>query len=303
MRTIVTAGGKGADIDVFACAIAYAELLRLEGVEAIAVIPGAYTASVTPSILELQVVYQKAYEADGTEKFVLVDISDPNHFAPFVAQNRINEIYDHRYGYQDYWKERLGEHNHIEMVGSCGTLIWEQYKKRGKSDQISHESAKLLLASIVSNNLAMKSELTTERDLVAYEELKSLTGLTEEWITSYYLEQENSLLSNFKEYVIADTKKIETAYGDFVIGQLEIWDGDSFIEQHSESLGIIMEQYEPTPWFVNICVVSSGYNYLFSNNAEAKEILENSFNVKFVGNVAKTDKLLMRKYLMKVLQT
>lgn len=303
MKTIVTAGQKGTDIDVFACAIAYAELLRLEGHEAIAVIPGAYTASVTSSLLELQAEYQRSYEPDGTEQFVLVDISDPRYFASCVDHERISEVYDHQYGHEVYWSERLGSNAHVEMVGSCGTLIWEEYKKRNKSDQISLASAKLLLASVVSNNLAMKSELTTPRDVSAYNELLKITDLDETWVSSYYFEQEASLLSNFKEYVEADTKIIETKCGDVAIGQLEIWNGDSFIEQRSEALGIIMEQHEPTPWFVNISVVSSGYNYLFTNHSEAKDILEKTFDVIFTGNVAKTDRLLMRKYLMKVLQS
>jgi inorganic pyrophosphatase/exopolyphosphatase len=302
MRTIVTAGSKGADIDVFACAIAYAELLHLEGQDAIAVIPGSYTASVTPSILELKVPYQKTYEADGTEQFVLVDISDPKHFASFVDPERISEVYDHRYGYENYWSEKLGLHSHIEMVGSCGTLIWEEYKKRNMSAKISSESAKLLLASVVSNNLALRSELTTSRDVSVYRELIKITGLDETWISSYYSEQETTLFSNFKEYVEADTKRVETKYGDFIIGQLEIWNGDSFIEKHTKTLGAIMKQNEPTPWFVNISVVSSGHNYLFSNHAFAKKILEETFAVTFKGNVAKTKTLLMRKYLMKVLQ-
>jgi inorganic pyrophosphatase/exopolyphosphatase len=164
------------------------------------------------------------------------------HFAPFVAHERIAEVYDHRYGHQDYWAEKLGENAHVEMVGSCGTLIWEEYIKRNKSDQISLVSAKLLLASVVSNNLAMKSELTTPRDISAYNELLKITGLDETWVSSYYFEQEASLLSNFKEYVEADTKIIDTRFGDVAIGQLEIWNGDSFIEQRSEALGTIMEQ-------------------------------------------------------------
>lgn len=303
MKTIVTAGGRGADIDVFACAIAYAELLNLEGVEAVAVIPGSFTASVTPSILELSAPYKKSYATDGTERYVLVDISDPKHFAPFVDHERIAEVYDHRHGHQDYWKSKLGENSHIEMVGSCGTLIWEEYQKRGVSDKISHESARLLLASIVSNNLAMRSELTTPRDIAAFNELLEITGLNETWVSSYYVEQEASLFSSFEEYVEADTKRVETKHGDFVIGQLEIWNGDTFVAQRSEALSTIMKQYDPTPWFVNISVVSGGYNYLFTNHETAKQILSETFDVTFSGNIARTEALLMRKYLMKVLQS
>jgi inorganic pyrophosphatase/exopolyphosphatase len=303
MKTIVTAGAKGADIDVFACAIAYAELLTLEGKEAIAVVCGSFTASVTPSLLNLNAPYETTYTSDGSEQFVLVDISEPKHFAPFVAHEQIHEVYDHRYGYQDYWKEKLLEHSHIEMVGSCGTLIWEEYKKRNQKNQISSHSAKLLLASVVSNNLALKSELTTDRDILAYNELMDITGLNEDWVSEYYREQEKILFTHFTEYVEADTKRIDSVYGEFVISQIEVWNAESLLDQFGDILEVVMSRFEPSPWVVNIINVGLGYNYFFSNHEVAKTIMEESFGVSFEGNFAKTDKLLMRKYLMKVLQT
>jgi len=84
-QTIVTAGAKGADIDVFACAVAYAELLRLEGHEATPVIADSFTSSVTPSILKWGAEYKTEYEPDGSENFVLVDISDPDDIK-FVSE-------------------------------------------------------------------------------------------------------------------------------------------------------------------------------------------------------------------------
>lgn len=302
MKTIVTAGAKGADIDVFACAIAYAELLGLEGNESIPVICGSFTSSVTPTILNWGAVYETAYTPDGSEHFVLVDISDPKHFAPFVVHECISEVYDHRSGHEEFWNVKLGESSNIEMVGSCGTLIWEEFKKRGKENLISPTSAKLLIASIISNNLALKSPLTTVRDRVAYKELSTITRLGEEWISEYYLEQEKIFLSDFETYVVNDTKKIETSHGDFVIAQIEMWDAKALLETRTEKLKDIMCTHEPTPWIVNIISVSEGLNYIFSTHPEAKQIIEQALDIKFKGSVAITNDLLMRKYIMKVLR-
>lgn len=302
MRTVVTAGEKGADIDVFACAVAYSELLKLEGIDSVAVVPGSFTASITTSVLAWGANYETKYTPVGTELYVLVDISDPKHFASFVAQENIIEVYDHRYGHEDYWKEKLGSNSHIEMVGSCGTIIWEQYKKRGHGQNISGHSAKLLLASVVSNNLALKSPLATERDRSAYQELSTITGLGEEWVSEYYLEQEKILLADFETYVQNDTKKIETSYGDFIIAQIEMWDAKSLLEKKAKELSTIMSAHEPTPWMVNIISVSEGFNYIYSTHPYAKEIITKALNVTFRENVAVTDGLLMRKYLMKILQ-
>ena len=302
MKTIVTAGAKGADIDVFACAIAYAELLRLEEREAIPVIAGSFTSSVTPSILKWNAEYKTEYEPDGSEGFVLVDISDPDHFPAFVSHDRINEVYDHRHGHEDYWQERLKENAHIEMVGSCGTLIWEQFKKRGKEKDISMTSAKLLLASIVSNNLAFRSPLTTEPDKSAYADLSTMTDLGDEWIAEYFLEQEKILLDDFERYVRADTKVFKIAEDDFAIGQIEMWDATDLLNTKQTELDAIMAEFEPTPWIVNILNISKGFNFVYSKSPRGKELFEQKVNLKFDGDIAKTNDLLMRKYLMKILR-
>jgi inorganic pyrophosphatase/exopolyphosphatase len=302
MKTIVTAGAKGADIDVFACAIAYAELLRLEGYEAIPAVVGSFTSSVTPSLLKWGAEYKTEYEPNGSESFVLVDISDPDHFPAFVTHNRISEVYDHRYGHEDYWKERLKENTHIEMVGSCGTLIWEQFKKRGKEKDISMVSAKLLLASIVSNNLAFRSPLTTERDKLAYADLSAMTGLGDDWIAEYFWEQEKILLDDFERCVRADIKVFKIAEGDFAIGQIEMWDATDLLNTKQKELDAIMAEFEPTPWVVNILNISKGFNFVYSKSPRGKELFEQKVNFKFSNDIAKTDDLLMRKYLMKILR-
>ena len=302
MNTIVTAGAKGADIDVFACAIAYAELLRLEGRDAIPLVADQFTSTVTTSILKWGAEYKTKYDPDGTESFVLVDISDPEHVPAFVSHDRISEVYDHRHGHEDYWQERLKANVHIEMVGSCGTLIWEQYKKRGKEKDISMTSAQLLLASIVSNNLAFRSPLTTGRDRAAYADLSTITGLGDEWIAEYFLEQEQILLDDFGRCVRTDTKIFKIAEGDFVIAQIEMWDATNLLNTKRTELDAIMAEFEPTPWIVNILNISKGHNLVYSKSPRGKELFEQKTDFTFNGNVAKTDALLMRKYLMKVLR-
>jgi inorganic pyrophosphatase/exopolyphosphatase len=303
MRTIVTAGGRGADIDVFACATSYAELLRLEGKDALAVIPGLFTMSVTPSILEWGADYVRTHTPEETDHFVLVDISDHAHVAPFVVIPRVREVYDHRSGFEDYWKDRIGERAHIEMVGSCGTLIWEAFKRRGKHTDISMTGARLLLASIVSNTLNFRASITTERDRVAYSELKVITGLDEAWVTSYFLEQEQTLLKDFRNYLKADTKIAKTPYGEFVIGQIELWDADTVMNTRSADIDAFMEEHAPLPWFVNIPNIGKGFNYLYSKNPDAKRIVAEKLKVTFDGDIAKTERLMLRKEVMKILLT
>lgn len=301
MKTVVTAGAQAADIDVFACAIAYAELLRIEGEEAIPVVAGKFTSSITPSILSWGAEYVTSYDPSGDEKFVIVDMSDPEHLPQFVAKDKVSEVFDHRAGYEEHWVH-LGPRSHVELVGSCGTLIWEEFKKRGKAHSISKTSAKLLVASIVSNNLAFRSPLTTERDRTAYADLKEITGLDEKWIAEYYQEQEKILLEDFAQYLRADTKVFSTDAGEFVIGQVEMWDAGALLSGRSGEIDAVMSEFEPRPWIVNILNISKGHNFVYSKSSEGKEIVHHKVGLVFENNVATTTDLLMRKYLMKVLR-
>lgn len=300
-HSIVTGGAKAADIDVLACVVAYAELLTLEGKHGIPVIAGSFTMSVTPSILEWGAKHEKEHNTQADDNFVLVDISDPEHVPAFVAIDQVTEVYDHRAGHEDFWTQKLGSNSHIEMVGACGTLIWEEFKKRNHRQNISNIAAKLLLASIVSNTLNFRGPITTERDRLAYAELKEITGITDEWVSAYFLEQENVLFADFKNYLKADMKTFETSFGEIAVGQLELWDVGTSIQARTSEIDEAMREYSPRPWIVNIPNISKGYNYIYSSNTQGQRIVEEKLHVRFTNNFARTERLMMRKEVMKVL--
>jgi inorganic pyrophosphatase len=53
------------------------------------------------------------------------------------------EVYDHHYGHEAFWKERLPNSTFIEYVGACATLIWERFKQDGLQNSISTINANL----------------------------------------------------------------------------------------------------------------------------------------------------------------
>ena len=300
-KIVVTSGYKGADADVFACVPAYTELLRLQGFDAIPVITGDFTSSVTPSLLNSGAKYEKSYLPDGTEKFVLVDISEAEYFAKFVDLERVSEVYDHRRGYEDYWKEKIGSGAHIELVGACGTLIWEEFKKRNQAGRISQTSARLLLASIVSNTINFQASVTTERDRQAFQELQAIANLPADWAKEYFLEQEEIFLANFKTYIESDIKVFKSAGRDFVIAQIELWDAEKAVSR-TEEIAEIMGKYGATPWIVIIHDIARGFDYIFSRSEEGKAAVSAKFGFLFTGDFARTEKPVMRKELVAALR-
>ncbi len=80
---IVTSGSAYIDIDAYAGCVGYAELLRAQGQEAKAVSTAPWNESITKSIRSLQAPLEKDYKP-GVDSFVLIDVSDPEYFAPII---------------------------------------------------------------------------------------------------------------------------------------------------------------------------------------------------------------------------
>lgn len=165
----VTAGQAWVDIDAFACIVAYVELLTLEDKQAEAVIPGILNSSIPAELRKLGSFIASPTNINAA--VVLVDISDPTHVSSFVRPELVREVYDHHLGFDNYWRERIEQNVHIEFIGACATLIWEEFVKRNFEIQITKNSATLLAAAIVSNTLNFNASMTSERDRQAFQEL------------------------------------------------------------------------------------------------------------------------------------
>ncbi|WP_161791762.1 DHH family phosphoesterase [Candidatus Jidaibacter acanthamoebae] len=151
---IICAGSKYVDIDVLACAVAYKELLGLKNKKAKIVFTGAFNKTVPTSVLTWNMdVSHGVPENLSDYNYVLVDISNPNYFEKFVVREQVIEVFDHHHGFEKYWTNLIGESARIEPVGSCATLIWEEYKKHNKENMISPTSANLIYTAIISNTL------------------------------------------------------------------------------------------------------------------------------------------------------
>ena len=172
-QLVVTSGQRFTDIDALACVAAYMEI-PVE--RPIAVIPGPLNLSVTNRIKEWKFDYLTYLDSDDYD-YVVVDVSETEQFAHYVKIDRVVEIYDHHFGFEKYWQEKLGDKAKIEAVGACATLIWEEFKKRNPEKKISSLSANLLYTAINSNTLNFRSSVTTERDKKAFEEIKPFTDL------------------------------------------------------------------------------------------------------------------------------
>lgn len=295
------------DMDSLACAVAYAELLNLEGKDAEVYITEELNSSVTEEIKTWGFKYEKEPKQEDLKsmQYVIVDTTDPHTFPKFVEEDKIIEIYDHHNGYEEMWKKRIGDKAKIEMIGACATMIWEEYKKRGYAEKISQLSAKLLYAAIISNTLNFKATITSPRDAQAFKEISPIADLPKDWIDKYFVDQEQFIYSNPREAIINDVKIIEfpNLGTKITIGQVELWNSRKFVMDYKPLIREVLDNFDHRQWFFNAPCISKGKNYIYTENDDIKKLLTDNFSVVFEDGVGETNKLIERKEFVKGILT
>lgn len=296
---IVTSGASYIDIDAYASAIAYAELLQCRGQNSNAASTATLNESITPSLRALNAPLQTAYTATPDDTFVLVDVSDPEKFDPIVNLEKVTEVFDHHPGNETYWCEKIGEGCQIEPVGAAATLIFEQWQKHNLLQKMSSSSATLLAAAILDNTLDFNASITKERDKTAYAQLCTTAKLPLAFSTDYFSECQQSILADLPESIKNDTKVL--VFGGLnpkvTFGQLVLWDASQILEQNLATVTETLSHLG-TPWLANIVSISEGKSYFLASDNEVKSWLRGLLNVQFNDLVAPANRLWLRKEIL-----
>lgn len=296
-QIVITTAKRYVDIDGLACVVAYQELIP----NSLAVIPGPLNQSVIPSIRRWPLNYLSSTKGHDLE-FIIMDVSEEKELPNFVKKDKVIKIFDHHFGFEKDW-EHLGQNCHIEPIGACATLIWEEFVKSGKQSAISQVSANLLYTAIVSNTLNFQASITTERDKKAFADLQNFTDLPKEWLTQYFQEIELNAYLNPQEAIINDTKVQILEGMTCAIGQIELWNSESFIKEHTADIEAALKDFNTELWFLTSPSISEGRNYIYTKSETVKDFLRRVMYIDFFGgNIGVTDRLWLRKEILKKIQ-
>ncbi len=302
-KIIVTSGSGYIDIDVLSCGVAYTELLNLQNKNAELVLMGKMNETISKTMKTWSFSFNKNIKKTGKEEFVIVDVSNPKYFSDFVGHSKIIEIFDHRLGFENFWFEMLGKNSHIEVIGTCATLIWEEFEKQNLSHKISKLSANLLYTTIFSHTLNFQSKITTSRDKIAFKKLKKYIDLPEDWIDIYYNEIDNGIMKNPIEAIMNDKKTIEIKGRKYSIGQLELWKSKLLLEDNGflKTIKNILPNNNNL-WLLTVPTLFEKATYFYTTSIEMQLILSKHFEVIFNNNLAKLPYAILRKEIMHKLQ-
>lgn len=302
MKTIITSGKVYADIDVLACAMAYRDYLDAKNVLADVVIESNLNGTVSDTIKNWQLSFKlKLEKNEDQHNFIIVDCANPSILPEFVEFKKVIEVYDHHFIDDIKLWNGSGAKVLIELVGACATLIWEKIKEENLEDKISETSLKLLYTAIFANTLNFKSSVTTNRDLTAFSDIQSRVSLDKNYIASYYEEVESAMFSDPISSIKSDTKIVDILKNELklVIGQIELWNSKEFVYKNMQKIEKALSSFGYENWFLTSPSISEGRNYIFTKSEAVKNILRDNLDIKFDGDLGVTNKLWLRKEILR----
>jgi nanoRNase/pAp phosphatase (c-di-AMP/oligoRNAs hydrolase) len=302
MNFIISAGYKYIDIDVLASSIALRELMHLLGKKAKVHLTGPFNATIPTRFIDsiAKDINRIAPPKSNGYDFILVDISDPLYVESFVKIDKVCAVYDHHYGYEEFWKKRIGNQARIEPIGACATLIWEEFKTYNFHKKISSLAANLLYTAIISNTLNFKAQVTSLRDKTAAKEILRYVTLPENWVKQYYRGVESQISAHMPNCIQKDTKIVSLSHLNFFFSQLEVYNATSLMKKYNfykEMADIFIQKN----WVLNLVSIEEECSYLFTNSEKIENILKNNFSIKSQINFLRTEYIWLRKNILKVL--
>lgn len=300
---VITSGSAYLDIDAYACCIAYAELLNLQGIPTRAVSSAKPNASVSKTVLGWGAALHD-YRPTSSDEFVLVDVSDYHHFDPLVALDRVVEVIDHHPGFEQHWAQTLGSAADIRPIGAAATQVFQRWKAAGWLSRISEQSAALLATAILDNTLNFTGQMTTTADIDAYAELAPHGKLTADWPGQYFLECQTAIESDICAALAADLKRMKPdSLLPQVFAQMTVWDADALLERHRSTINDWMAG-QGDDWLLNLISIRDQKSCLLAKPLVSQQKLSHLLSLEWHAGMAVIEPSMLRKELLKLsLQT
>lgn len=266
-------------------------------IQAKAVSTAKINESITPNLLKLNAKLDE-YEKSDNDEFIIIDVSSKLYFDNIVSEHKIVEIIDHHVGYEEYWKNKLGERSIIEFIGAAATLVVELYEKENLIKRMSKDIAYLLMSAILDNTLNFKAKITTDRDKNAYRKLQLIVGDENNYTEKYFKECQSAIERNLKSAIENDTK-IEKVSSKLppIFGQIILWDKEKILKNKDVIYNTLNDMGED--WMINLVCLEEGKSYIIASNLEVKVELEKLLNGKFNQDIMELEDVWLRKEIIK----
>jgi len=302
---IIVTSYDSPDLDGVSCSIAYAELLARLGKDTKATFYGELGLEVefVKNFTNFFPIIEHKGDYDANDRFVLVDTADPEAIEPAISTERVIEIFDHR---QKVYLDRfINSKNKIELVGSCATLITEEFQKNHINPATN--TAIYLYSAIISNTINFKNSVTTNRDIDAATWLKSMINIPSDYVKQMFTAK-SSITSNNLYHVLNQDFAVKKIGGVRLgIAQIEITDLEKNLNNLKELLSETMLRLKKENkldyiFFSGIDIVE-GINIFNTIDQESTTLFSKALNIPELIPGYKTDSIIMRKQIWPKIET
>jgi inorganic pyrophosphatase/exopolyphosphatase len=294
-ESVLVTGYIHPDLDAYACAFAYAELLRALGREAQATCSGDPLDEVTFVLRLLGIDRLQDFDAYLFGSGIVVDTSDTYALPPGLNPLKVEEVVDHHL----YNDPALFPHARlqIEAVGAAATLIEEKFY--AAHVRPSRDAAALLYGGIISNTLNFQATVTTDRDRISAGRLRSLAELPDDFPAQLFRAKSDLSGAKLLETLRNDMAGSETAGKIFALGQLELADVHALLATRLPEMKRFMlahrEYLDAYVTMLSLSDVVAGKTYFVAADAFSEDVLERALGLTFHQGVAEYPKLILRK--------
>lgn len=301
MRKVVTTY-IDPDMDGISLMYAYTEFLRKKGEKAEYYFEGRMKKEAEIVLNIFNIKLENIDKIDDNDEIVLVDTNYLEFLSKLIKKENIVEIIDHHN--KDSWLNARSDIKvQIELIGAAATLVAEKYKN--ENIKISRESAILLYYGIISNTMNLKIKLTSKKDIEMANWLKQQTPEITDEITTQIFVEKSQIGDSLREEMEVEFKDQFMSIS-WSMGQLEVANVDEFLNKYEQDIRNVLKTVskEKNVEYISVnCMdIIYGYSVIVAGNEKTAEIISNAIGLNFKDLKAKTNELVSRKEIVKVMR-
>lgn len=289
------------DMDGISCMYAYKEYLEKCGEHAEYYYEGMLKKEVQIVIETFNIKLNKTNEISKDDKFILLDTNYLNELPNVINENNIIEIIDHHK--KEKWIDEKNIKTQIEPIGAAATIVAERFKNN--NIDISRESAILLYYGIISNTMNLKIKMTDQRDIEIAKWLKQQVPEINDETTKQIFIKKSEIGHTLREEMEVEMKD-QFMTISWSMGQLEVANVEEFLKKYETDIRKILQTVskENNVEYISVnCMdIINGYSIVVAGNEKTANIISNKVGLKFENLKAKTNELISRKEIVKIIR-
>ncbi|MBU3914085.1 manganese-dependent inorganic pyrophosphatase [bacterium] len=292
---VYVVGHKSPDTDSVTAAIAYAELKKTQGMDAVAACQGELNPETKMVLGKFGFSAPEILTNAAGKQVILVDHGDLAQAPDNLGDGELVEIVDHH---------KLGDittpgpiFTYTKPVGCTGTILKELYDVN--KVKISKNIAGILLCAILSDTVLFKSPTCTEEDKKACDELAKIAGVRDMKALAMEMFKAKSAVAGVpaRDLLFRDYKDFDMGGKKVGVGQLELIDL-SLIDDVREDLYKAVKEVKAeggrhSVFLMLTDIMKEGTDLMVVTDDAS--IVEKAFGVKLKGKTVWVDGMMSRK--------